>query len=194
MLHKIEKCCNENSPLAEYERRIIMPLTINKILYATDLSKNSAYAFRYAVDLAKNHDADIHLLHVVEKLPPAQEAFVEYYFAVKDEGHHEKIVAESIERTKKKIEVFRDREIADHPEVINEKVKIEVLEGYPVDEILKKAKSHDCDIIVMGTHGKGFMSHTLLGSVAERVLRRSHKPVIIVPLPEGETEASLPDF
>lgn len=171
-----------------------MPLTIKNILYATDLSKNAAYAFRFAVDLAINHNADIYLLHVVEKLPPAQEAFVEYYLAVKDEGHHDRIMAESIERTKKKLEAFRDREIADHPEVIDAQVKLEVIEGYPVDEILKKAKSHDCDIIVMGTHGKGFMSHTLLGSVAERVLRRAHKPVIIVPLPEGETEASLPDF
>ncbi len=73
-------------------------------------------------------------------------------------------------------------------------LKIEVLEGYPVDEILTKSKQYDCDVIVMGTHGKGFVSHTLLGSVAERVLHRSHKTVIVVPLPEGETEASLPDF
>jgi nucleotide-binding universal stress UspA family protein len=63
-----------------------------------------------------------------------------------------------------------------------------------VDEILTKAKKYDCDVIVMGTHGKGFVSHTLLGSVAERVLHRANKAVIVVPLPEEETEASLPDF
>jgi len=171
-----------------------MTLTINRILYATDLSENSAYAFRYAADLAKNHNAEIYLLHVVEKLPPAQEAFVEYYLATKDEGHHKRIMAESMERTKKKLEIFRDRELADRPEVVDERVKIEVVEGYPVDEILSKLKKCACDVIVMGTHGKGFMSHTLLGSVAERVLRRANKPVIVVPLPEGETEASLPDF
>ncbi len=171
-----------------------MPLKINKILYATDLSKNAAYAFRYAVDLAKNHNAEIYLLHVVEKSQTSYDVFVDYYLEEKDEGHHQKILAESIERTKKKIEAFRDREIADHPEVINKHVKVEVLEGYPVNEILTKVKKYDCDIIVMGTHGKGFLSHALLGSVAERVLRRANKPVIVVPLPEGETEASLPDF
>lgn len=171
-----------------------MPLKIKKILYATDLSKNAAYAFRYAVDLAKNHGAAIHLLHVVEKLPPSHEAFVTYYLEQQDEGYREKIIAESIERTRKKIAAFRDRELADQPGVINGNLTIEVLEGYPVEEILKKANELDCDVIVMGTHGKGFLTHTLLGSVAERVLRRANKPVIVVPLPEGETEASLPDF
>jgi len=131
---------------------------------------------------------------VVEKLPPSHEAFVEYYLATKDEGHHERIVSESIERTKKKIAAFRDREYSDQPGVGNGKLNIEVIEGYPVDEILKRVKAYDCDVIVMGTHGKGMVSHTLLGSVAERILRRANKPAIVVPLPEGETEASLPDF
>jgi nucleotide-binding universal stress UspA family protein len=171
-----------------------MLLEIKKILYATDLSKNAAYAFRYAVDMAKNHGAEIYVLHVVEKLPPSHEAFVEYYLAKQDEEHHDRMVAESIERTRRRITVFRDRELADHPEVINEHVTIDVIEGYPVDEILTRVRDYDCDVIVMGTHGKGFVSHALLGSVAERVLHRAHKPVIVVPLPEGETEASLPDF
>ncbi|TFG93665.1 MAG: universal stress protein [Syntrophobacterales bacterium] len=171
-----------------------MPLKIKKILYATDLSKNAAYAFRFAVDLAKNHDAEIYVLHVIEKLPPSHEAMVEYYLETKDKGHHERILAESIELTKKRIAAFRDRECAGEGVVINGNLKIDVLEGYPVDEILKKAKAYDCDVIVMGTHGKGLVSHTLLGSVAERVLRRANKPVIVVPLPDGETEASLPDF
>ena len=171
-----------------------MPLKIKNILYATDMSKNAAYAFRYAVDLAKNHNAEIYFLHVIEKQSPFQEALVEYYITTTDKEHNQNILAESTKKAKKKIAAFRDRELADHPEIINKHTQIEVLEGYPVDEILTKAKKYDCDIIVMGTHGKGFISHTLLGSVAERVLDRSHKPVIVVPLPEGETEASLPDF
>ncbi len=171
-----------------------MPLKIKKILYATDLSFNSSYAFRFAVDLAKNHNAEIVLLHVVEKLPPTHESLVRYYIADKDEEYFDKIIAESMERTRRKIEVFRDRELLDHPEIINERTRIEIVEGYPVNEILEKAKQYECDIIVMGTHGKGFLGHTLLGSVAERVMRRAHKPVIIVPLPEGKTEASINDF
>jgi nucleotide-binding universal stress UspA family protein len=44
---------------------------IKKILYATDLSKNSAYAYRYTVDLAQRHDAGIVILHVIEPIPPS---------------------------------------------------------------------------------------------------------------------------
>ncbi len=44
---------------------------IRNILYATDLTKNSAYAFRYAVNSAQKHDAKIHILHVLEKLSPS---------------------------------------------------------------------------------------------------------------------------
>jgi nucleotide-binding universal stress UspA family protein len=49
---------------------------IQKILYATDLSENSAYAFRYAIDSAKKHDASIVVLHVLEKMPPFALALV----------------------------------------------------------------------------------------------------------------------
>ena len=171
-----------------------MPLTIKKILYATDLSKNSAYAFRYAVDMAKNHQAEIYLLHIVESLGPFAEAVIENYLTMKDSGHHERIVAESMERTRKKIEAFCDRELAGHPEIISDHVTIDVHEGYPVEEILTKANNCDCDVIVIGTHGKGLVNHTFLGRMAERVLTRARKPVIVVPLPGGETEASLPDF
>jgi nucleotide-binding universal stress UspA family protein len=43
---------------------------IKKILYATDLSKNSSYAFLYATDLARRHDARITILHAIEPIPP----------------------------------------------------------------------------------------------------------------------------
>jgi len=46
----------------------------------------------------------------------------------------------------------------------------------------------------MGTHGKGIISHTFLGSVAERVLRRIRKPVFIIPLPKGEANINIPEM
>ena len=68
---------------------------------------------------------------------------------------------------------------------------IEVCEGYPANTILEKADEFDCDLIVMGTHGKGLITHAFLGSVAEKVLRRSRRPVFTIPLPEGDTELSF---
>ena len=60
---------------------------------------------------------------------------------------------------------------------------VTVCESYPAEQILKSAKEHNCDLIIMGSHEHG-LSHTFLGSVAKRVLRRSHVPTLIVPLVE----------
>ena len=70
---------------------------------------------------------------------------------------------------------------------------IEVSEGFAAEEILKKADEFDCDVIVMGTHGKGLISHAFLGSISKRVLRRTTKPVFIIPLPEGESDITFHD-
>ncbi len=53
-----------------------------------------------------------------------------------------------------------------------------------MEVILKVAADKDCDVIIMGNHGAGGWTHTFLGNVAKKVLRRSKKPVYIIPLPE----------
>jgi len=63
--------------------------------------------------------------------------------------------------------------------------------GDPAEEILKKAEETNCDIVIMGTHGKGVITHAFLGSISEKVLHRISKPVFIIPLPKGETDITL---
>ena len=70
-------------------------------------------------------------------------------------------------------------------------ISIEICEGFPAEEILSKAEELNCDAIIMGTHSKGIIGNTFLGSTAKRVLRRTRKPVFIIPLPKGETDAAL---
>ncbi|MGZ3635982.1 MAG: universal stress protein [Syntrophales bacterium] len=65
--------------------------------------------------------------------------------------------------------------------------KILVSLGHPVEEILKAADDEGCDTVVLGTHGKGFLRQTFLGSVAGSVLERIRKPVFIIPLPSEKT-------
>ncbi|MDX9821910.1 MAG: universal stress protein [Syntrophales bacterium] len=56
-------------------------------------------------------------------------------------------------------------------------------ESLPVcSAILAKADQHDCDMIVIGTHGKGALNHAMLRSVAQRLLRSTRKPVLVVPI------------
>ncbi|MBW1862925.1 MAG: universal stress protein [Deltaproteobacteria bacterium] len=168
---------------------------IQKILYATDLSDNSAYAFQYAMNSAKKHNAGIIILHVLEELPPTARTLVGYYVG---EEQQKKIFEESVKQTmdriRKRIKIFCDRELKDDPEFADRVESIEVCKGYPADEILKKADELNCDAIIMGTHGKGIIRHTFLGSVTKKVLRRVRKPVFIIPLPKGETGITFHDF
>ncbi len=156
---------------------------IKKILYATDLSKNSSYAFLYAIDMAKKHDAKIIILHAVEPIP----AYTEVYGAMTDE-FKKKQLEEMIESMKKHLQGFCNKAEAQIGSPCVELVsKILVPVGHPPETILNAADEEGCDSIVLGTHGKGFLSHTFLGSVSKAVLHRTRKPVFIVPLPSEKT-------
>jgi nucleotide-binding universal stress UspA family protein len=63
--------------------------------------------------------------------------------------------------------------------------------GHPVEEILKVVDEEGCDVIVLGTHGKGFLEQTFLGSVSSSILLRTRKPVFIVPLPSKDIDNNL---
>jgi nucleotide-binding universal stress UspA family protein len=63
--------------------------------------------------------------------------------------------------------------------------------GNPVEEILKAVEEEDCDVIVLGTHGKGFFKQTWLGSVSSSVLVRTQKPVFVIPLPSKTANLDL---
>jgi nucleotide-binding universal stress UspA family protein len=165
---------------------------IQNVLYATDLSKNSAYAFRYAVNTARKHDAKIQILHVIESLSPQAKGLVLMYI---DEKKFEQLHQHSKEdlqrRIKERLKQFAERELKDDPETMKRVVGIHLVEGDPATEILNKTDELGCDIIIMGTHGKGAIGHAFLGSVSEKVLRRIRKPVYIIPLPKEETDITL---
>jgi nucleotide-binding universal stress UspA family protein len=156
---------------------------IKKILYATDLSKNSSYAFLYATDMARRHDAKIVILHAIDPIPP----YAELYTGMTDEVKREQ-QEEIIEELKKHLQGFcKKAEAQMGPPCVELVSKILVPRGHPPEEILNTADKEDCDAIVLGTHGKGFLAHTFLGSVSNAVLHRTRKPVFIIPLPSEKT-------
>ena len=168
---------------------------INKILYATDLSDNSAYALRYAINSALKHDADIIILHVFELVSTTNRAMLDLYL---DEESRNSIfnerVTDTIDRIRKRLKIFCDKEFNGDTKFAGKVESIEVCEGFPAEEILSSAEALNCDAIIMGTHSKGFIANTFLGSTAKRVLRRTRKPVFIVPLPKGESEITFYDL
>jgi nucleotide-binding universal stress UspA family protein len=160
---------------------------IKTILFATDLTKNSAYAFYYAVHMARRDEAKIVILHAVESHPRMLVSF---------EDFEHKVAKDRWEETVKK---FKER-IQDISVKVDARMGISSVDfvsnilikpGNPAEEILKVAEEENCDVIVMGTHSKGFLGQTFLGSVSKSVLQRTQKPVFIIPLPSGDTQPQL---
>jgi nucleotide-binding universal stress UspA family protein len=164
---------------------------IKRILYATDLSRNSVYAFRYAVNSAENHDAQIHLLHVLERMPDSQENFLKAFLDAEKLGQIRATGrTEARTRIQKRLEAFCREELRNRPEGLKRVVAVEVVEGDPAGTILAKATELKADTVIMGTHGKGFLEHAFLGSVAEKVLQRIRIPVFIIPIPDEKEFAA----
>ena len=157
---------------------------IKTILYATDLSENSQYAFGYAVSLANRHDAKIVVLHVIEDI--SHQMNVQVADLLGAEKWRE------LQRTRKKevvdilvhkIESFCAETAAADESCPFTVTDIKVRNGHPVEEIIAESIASDYDVIVMGTHGHGILAGAMMGSTAMRVVRRSHVPVMVIRLP-----------
>ena len=161
---------------------------VKKILYATDLSKNSSYAFFYAADMAKRHNARIVILHSIEPVRHMySEGMSDRVEEILQKAKKEERETD-LEEIKKCLQEFCKKiENQIGPPCVELVSKILVPLGHPVEEILKAADEEGCDAIVLGTHGKGFLRQTFLGSVAGSVLERTRKPVFIIPLPSEKT-------
>jgi len=153
------------------------------ILYCTDLTPNAAHAFRHAVGIARCHKARIHILHVLPEIEPA---VLNYVSTVMGEDRLADLElahkAEVKDEISKRLHEFAKAELADRPEDVERIAGIEIHHGNPAAEILRAADRLDADLVVLGSHGKGTLKYTFLGSVAEKVLKKSLRPVVVVPL------------
>ena len=166
--------------------------SIKNILYATDLSKNSAFAFRYAIKLAKEMDAKVTILYILPMVDSAMEVPI---ITQMGEGKYYKLreekSREAIKKIEERIRGFSAKELKDVECKKDTILSILVHEGDAVDKILKTAEDLSSDIIILGAHGKGILTHTFLGSVPQKVLRRSRRPVLVVPIPKDATDIDL---
>ncbi len=150
-------------------------ITLQRILVPTDFSEYSSNALRYGAALAEKFGAELFLLHVFQDLAVFQPEAVAVSPAALPPVEELKQAARAA--LNKALEDGRFKGL---------KVHREVREGLPQDEIVGYAKEMDIDLIVMGTHGRGWLAHVLLGSVTEKVVRKSPCPVLTVRTPEHE--------
>lgn len=150
---------------------------IKKILYATDLSEGASHAFSYAVSLALSNDAKISIITVYEKV--THNTNIEMR---SDDFKQAKIkLAETI---KTRLQKFNEKEQNGNVEFDKLVENIYINYGMPEVEISELAKNGNYDLIVMGTHGHGFLFSALIGSTAKKMVKLSTVPVLVVRLPE----------
>ena len=142
--------------------------------------------------LADALDAKIDIAYILPAIDSAMEVPIIVQMG-EDQYHQlrEERSREIMEKIKERLREFTGREVKDahkHEERVS---SILVYEGDAVDEILKTADRLKSDLIIMGAHGKGLLSHTFLGTVPDKVLRRSRIPALVVPIPRDATDIDL---
>jgi nucleotide-binding universal stress UspA family protein len=141
----------------------IMPIRVKRILTAVDFSDTSDKAFDYALSFARVFGAEVIALHVLEDpivyAPTTGQAW-------RDE----------FERTaQERLDAVLNKHTCEGVDV-----RGVLAQGTPFFEIINAANSENCDLIILGSHGHGAIEHLLLGSVAEKVVRKAKRPVLVV--------------
>ncbi len=138
-----------------------------RVLYPTDFSDHSVHAFACVSELVAHGARRVTLLHVQDKARLGRHLVhrLDEFNAIDRER-----LARMTERLKKRGDA---------------QVDIEIPYGSPIDEILKRTGSGGASVVVMGSHGRGFVSELFLGSVSHNVARHSEAPVLLVPGPRA---------
>jgi len=135
-----------------------------RVLVAYDFSDYSELALRYGLSIAQEHQAELHLLHV---LPPRSVSEPEIaWFPVGGESAYHTAARRLQRVVPAEVHLWCD-------------VKTAVSEGHPYREILSYAEKNEIDLISVGAHGAGFGMRALFGSNVDRVLRQSPCPVLV---------------
>ena len=144
-----------------------------KILVPLDGSELAAKIIPQVIDLAKNHQAEVTLLHV---------AYTEYGEASPG------IMTQAVAQEAKRCAAFLGQ-VAKDMQAQGVNVAVECVEGSPAREIIGFAKANQMDLIALATHGKGEVAW-VLGSVAEKIISHANVPVLLLRV----IEFKLPDL
>ncbi len=144
-------------------------ISLKKILCPIDHSDCSKEALKYAVSFAMKDEAKLYLLHIIDI-----RSFSEGLDAMSKQIPDEET-----------LEQLRTKLLDCIPEEIRDEMDVEaiVIQGIPFAEIISTAREKEIDMIVTGSHGRTGISHMMLGSVSEKVVRKAPCPVLIVRQP-----------
>lgn len=142
------------------------------VLFATDFSEGSDFAFQAALSLARKYDGKLIIVHIINEPVDLRGFYVPHI-------SFDKLEEEIEQGAEKLMDKFCRSHLAEFSNF-----ETHISPGIPYDEIIKKAKDCNCDLIVMGTHGRTGLDHVLFGSTAEKVVRKSPIPVMTIRIQE----------
>ena len=151
-------------------------LQLKRILLPTDFSDAAGAAQQYACELSHRFQSELHLLYVLQDALVSAPDFVLGMAlppAIKDSPA-------KAHREEEQELLGRLDNVASQAQPQPEQIVRAVRFGSPFVEIIRYAKTHEVNLIVMGTHGRGALAHVLLGSVAERVVQKAPCPVLTI--------------
>ena len=148
-------------------------ISIKNILCPIDYSVYSEKALKYAIEFAEKYNAKLYLMHVLD---------IRIYDITDPELYNVNVI------DKETINKLRERLHKCISEDTRKNIEVEtlVIEGVPFAEIIKKAREYKVDLIVLGTHRRTGLSHAIMGSVAEKVVRKAPCPVLTIRHPEHD--------
>jgi nucleotide-binding universal stress UspA family protein len=159
-----------------------MSMEIKNILVAKDLSKESSRVIRYALELGSKFHAQVHVLHVMPTVDPAVLNMVALTMGADKLAKLNAVnEANLAKETREQLHKIIQEETALMVEEGLHPPKVEVHHGEPVPMILAVADRLDADMIVLGSHSKGRLHYAFLGSVADKILHKTQRTVVIVP-------------
>lgn len=145
-----------------------------KILTAIDFSESSDFAFEYALTLARQFQAELTVMHVINEPVDLRGFYVPHI-------SFEQLEKEIEEGAEKMMEKFCQANMGDFT-----RFTTVVVAGIPYEEVLRKAQETGASLIVLGTHGRTGIDHLIFGSTAERVVRSAACPVLTIRLPVSD--------
>ena len=141
---------------------------IRKILFPTDFSDCSRVAKEYAFSFARDQGASLLILHVIEDIYLTEEAWEPLAL-------NPDLFVEIEARAAKNVDG-----IVSDAQKENLRATREVRRGKPFAEIILSAREGNADLVIMGTHGRSGLKHALIGSTAEKVVRKCPVPVLTI--------------
>ncbi|SHI95810.1 Nucleotide-binding universal stress protein, UspA family [Malonomonas rubra DSM 5091] len=159
---------------------------IKTILYATGMGAGAPHVYRYALEMAKQHDAKIIAVSALEKLSPFAQNLIAAHIPESTQNQiHDDAHEYAKEKLQERISLLCSKESGGDTQAAERLSEIRIEDGAPATVVLEVAKEIGADLIIMGSHRHTVIGDAMLGTTTHKVLHSTDIPVLVVRIPDG---------